>query len=73
MRKNMTYASQDRIRRKQEREREKQERKKEKLRQKRWKRLNARIERGIVFLAVVVFGVSVLLEIDEARKESHHE
>ena len=69
----MASVSQDRLRRKQEREREKQERKKEKLRRKRWKRFNARIERGIVFLAVVVFGVSVLLEIDEARKESRHE
>ena len=69
----MTSASQNKLRRKQEREREKQEKKKEKLRQKRWKRINARIERGIVFLAVVVFGVSVLIEIDEARKGNCHE
>ena len=69
----MASVSRDRLRRKQEREREKQERKKEKLRQKRWKRLNARIERGIVFLAVVVFGVSVLLEIDEVRKGNYNE
>lgn len=69
----MTSASQDKLRRKQEREREKQEKKKEKLRRKRWKRINARIERGIIFLAVVVFGVSVLLEIDEVRKGNRHE
>ena len=69
----MASVSRDRLRRKQEREREKQERKKEKLRQKRWKRINARIERGIVFLAVVVFGVSVLLEIDEVRKGNYNE
>ena len=69
----MASVSRDRLRRKQEREREKQERKKEKLRQKRWKRLNARIERGIVFLAVVVFGLSVLLEIDEVRKGNYNE
>lgn len=50
-----------------------QEKKKEKLRRKRWKRINARIERGIIFLAVVVFGVSVLLEIDEVRKGNRHE
>ena len=42
-------------------------------RKKKWKRINARIERGIVFLAVVVFGVSVLIEIDEVRREKGNE
>lgn len=69
----MNNMSQINMQMKQERKREKMERKKEKLRKKRWKRINSRIDRGIVFLAVVVFGVSVLLEIDEARKEKQHE
>ncbi|MBD5474347.1 MAG: hypothetical protein HDR20_16055 [Lachnospiraceae bacterium] len=69
----MNSMSQINMQKKQERKREKLERKKEKLRRKRWKRINSRIERGIVFLAAVVFGVSVLLEIDEARKGNHHE
>lgn len=69
----MISMSQNRLQKKQERRRIKSERKKDKLRQKRWKRINSRIDRGIVFLAVVVFGVSVLLEIDEARKENRHE
>ncbi len=53
---------------KKEREKRKLERRREKLRKKRWKRINARIERGIAFLAVVIFGVSVWVEIDEIRK-----
>lgn len=65
--------SQIKMQEKQERKRVKLERRREKLRKKRWKRINARIERGIVFLAVVVFGVSVLIEIDEARKGNCHE
>lgn len=69
----MNNMSQIKMQEKQERKKVKQERRKEKLRKKRWKRINARIERGIAFLAVVVFGVSVLLEIDEARKGNHHE
>ncbi|MDE7009437.1 MAG: hypothetical protein K2P07_14970 [Lachnospiraceae bacterium] len=55
----MNSMSQFKLQKKQERKREKIARKKEKLRKKKWKRINARIERGIVFLAVVVFGVSV--------------
>ena len=69
----MNKMSQNRLQKKQERKRVKLERRQEKLRRKKWKRINSRIDGGIVFLAVVVFGVSVLLEIDEARKESRHE
>ncbi len=65
----MNSMSQFKLQKKQERKREKIAQKKEKLRKKKWKRINARIERGIVFLAVVVFGVSVLIEIDEVRSE----
>lgn len=65
--------SQIKMKEKQERKKVKQERRKEKLRKKRWKRINARIERGIAFLAVIIFGVSVLLEIDEVRKGNRHE
>ena len=54
---------------KKEREKRKLERRREKLR---WKRINARIERGIAFLAVVIFGVSVWVEIDEIRKGKYN-
>lgn len=69
----MNNMSKIKMQEKQERKKVKQERRKEKLRKKRWKRINARIERGIAFLAVIIFGVSVLLEIDEVRKGNHHE
>ena len=65
--------SQIKMQEKQERKRVKLERRREKLRKKRWKRINARIERGITFLAVVIFGVSVLIEIDEVRKGNRNE
>ena len=69
----MNSMSQFKLQKKQERKREKIAQKKERLRKKKWKRINARIERGIVFLAVVVFGVSVLIEIDEVRREKGNE
>lgn len=69
----MNNMSQIKMQEKQERKRRKLERRKEKLRKKKWKRINARLERGIAFLAVVIFGVSIWLEIDEVRKGKRNE